>query len=133
MVRRSRALYSLLQSVQGTLETIDLLYDSDEDLNEHQAIAQYIWKNVLPDIEPGLLEPGDGFEFFLIDGFLNDYPHSWFALRITAPDLETDAYQIILDPFFPGVIPQIILLDTKSPIIRFFEEKTRWRVGEAPE
>ena len=133
MIKRARAIYSLIQSVQGTLDTVDLLYDSDEDLNEHQAIAQYLWRKVLPEVEPAILEPGEGFALFLLDGVFCDRPHSWMALQITDESRNKDAYQIVIETYFPGSVPQVLLLDSDSPILPHYVEHRRWAVGQSPD
>ena len=132
MIRRSRALYSLIQSVQGSLDTVHLLFNADERLNDHQAIAQYLWTDVLLDVEPGILAPTEDIQVVLEDGTFAGKPHSWF--RIEAVNvLEIVVYGIVVDPYFPGAYPQIVILDTDSPIYCRYIASRSYPFGKGPD
>lgn len=129
MIKRSRAVYSLIQSVQGSLDTVHLMYNADEGLTENQAIAQYLWTQVLPEVEPSLLTATDDFAVTLADGTLGGRPHSWFEIR----DLNFPTYKIIIDPYFPGAFPQVITIDSSSPIIEQYQVTKHYPFGKGPD
>lgn len=132
LIRRSRMLHNVITALAGTLDTVDLLYQSDEDLTPSQAVSQYLWTRVLPDVEPGALAPGVGFEVVLSVGTLAGVSHSWFTLRPTEPGW-IDSYYVIVDPYFPGSYPMIVSLDIESPIIRQYLEDHYFLPGEGPQ
>jgi len=132
IIRRSRTLFGLIQAVQGTIDEVDLHYSADEDATPSQAVTRYLWTRTLPETEPGTLAAGDHFIFVLADGELSGVPHTWITTKITDRDYE-DIYRTIIDPYFPGSVPQVVLLDTESPILKLYCPRKYYAVGEGPE
>lgn len=127
--RRASMLHLLINTLPGRLDTIDILYSAGEGVRPSVAIARHLWLDILPEMEPAAMKPGELSEIWLAEGTLGEQPHAWFLVKGRGSE-QAETAQMIVDPKLPECQPTIIMVPPDSPVFYFYKEEALYGPGE---
>ena len=130
MGKRAMGLHAITCMIQGRMDSVDLMYGSNEEDTNSIAITRLLWLDTIANMEPGILEPEPNFDVLLAEGQMYGEDHAWFVVRSTDDPL----VMVIVDPCVSTeVYPSQWIIPPTTRLQRLYVAEKFYGPGESGE